>query len=115
MGKPKTINWPQSQQKLQVAKGSDWNTGEEALFKLICEVLQGKGIDINRMRFRGFDGTITMSGEIRGLQRRFRHLFQLYINCRNHQLGLLFVHLLPKYKPLADVDALIISVWKLIE
>ena len=44
------------------------NKGEEALFKLICEVLQGKEIDINQMRFRGFDGTIAMSGEIRGFQ-----------------------------------------------
>ena len=43
--------------------------GEEALFKLICEVLQHKGVDINQMRFNRFDGTNTMSGEISGLQR----------------------------------------------
>ena len=42
--------------------------GAESLFKLICEVLQGKGVDIN-MRFNGFDGTNTMSEEISGLQR----------------------------------------------
>ena len=48
--------------------------GAEALFKLICEVLQDKGVDINQMRFNGFDGTNIMSGEISGLQCRFRHL-----------------------------------------
>ena len=60
--------------------------GMEALFKLICEVLQDKGVDINQMRFNGFDGTNTMSGEISGLQRRFRHLVphSKYINIRNH-------------------------------
>ena len=60
--------------------------GTEALFKLICEVLQDTGVDINQMRFNGFDGTNTLSGEISGLQRRFRHLVlhSKYINCRNH-------------------------------
>ena len=69
------------------------------------------------MRFNGFDGTNTMSGEISGLQRRFRHLVphSKYINCRNHRLALVFVHLLPKYKTLMDVDAIIISVWKLMK
>ena len=57
-----------------------------------------------------------MSGEISGLQCRFRHLVlhSKYINCKNHQLALVFVHLLPKYKTLMDVDA-IISVWKLMK
>ena len=91
--------------------------GTEALFKLICEVLQDKGVDINQMRFNGFDGTNTMSGEISGLQRRFRHLVphSKYINCKNNRLALVFVHLLPKYKTLMDVDAIIISIWKLMK
>ena len=91
--------------------------GTETLFKLICEVLQDKGVYINQMRFNGFDGTNTMSGEISGLQRRLRHLVphSKYINCRNHRLALVFVHLLPKYKTLMDVDAIIISVWKLMK
>ena len=38
--------------------------GAEALFKLICEVLQDIGVDIKQMRFNGFDGTNTKSGEI---------------------------------------------------
>ena len=40
----------------------------KVLFKLICEVLQDKGVDINQIQFNGFDGTNTMSGEISGLQ-----------------------------------------------
>ena len=83
--------------------------GTEALFKL---VLQDKEVDINQMRFSGFDGTSTMVGEISGLQCQFRHLVPLskYINCRNNRLALIFVRLLPKYKTLMDVDAIIISV-----
>ena len=46
----------------------------EALFKLICEVLQDKEVEINQMRFNGFDGKNTMGGEISELQRQFHHL-----------------------------------------
>ena len=86
--------------------------GASALCDKICEVLLEKGIDMQQMRFNGFDGTNTMSGEISGLQRRFRHLVPhvKYIKCRNHRLALVFVHLLPKYKPLTGVDAVIIAV-----
>ena len=79
--------------------------GAEALCDKICEVLQEKGIDKQLMRFNGFDGgTNTMSGEISGLQRRFRHLVPhvKYINCRNHRLALVFVHLLPRYESLTN-------------
>ena len=86
--------------------------GKEALFKLIFEVLQNKEVDINQMQFNGFDGTSTMGGEISGLQCQFCNLVPLskYINCRNNRLALVFVRLLPKYKTLMDVDAIIISV-----
>ena len=40
--------------------------GAEALFNLICKVLEEKGNDINRMLFNGMDGTSTMSGERSG-------------------------------------------------
>ena len=91
--------------------------GAEALCDKICEVLQEKGIDKQLMRFNGFDGTNTMSGEISGLQRRFRHLVPhvKYINCRNHRLALVFVHLLPRYESLTNVDNVIIAVWKLMK
>ena len=42
--------------------------GAKALCQIICKVLQEKGIDINQLRFNGFDSTNTMSGEISGLQ-----------------------------------------------
>ena len=71
--------------------------GAEALFNLICNVLKRKGIDIKQMRFNGMDQTNTMSGERSRLQRRFRDEVPhtKYINCRNHKLALVFVHLLP--------------------
>ena len=61
------------------------------------------------MQFNRFDGGNTMSG--------FHHLVphSKHISCREHQLLLVFVHLLPKYKTLKDVDAIIISVWKLMK
>ena len=91
--------------------------GAEALLEKICDFLKEKGIDINQMRFNGFDGTNTMSGEITGLQRRFRHLVPhtKYMNCRNHRLALVFVHLLPKHQALFDADAVIMAVWKLMK
>ena len=42
--------------------------GAKALCQIICEVLREKGIDINQLRFDGFDGTNMMSGKISGLQ-----------------------------------------------
>ena len=89
--------------------------GAEALFNLISEVLKGKGIEIKQMRFNGMDGTNTMSGERSGLQRRFRHEVPhtKYVNCRNHKLALVFVHLLPKFKPLQNVDSALLSAWKM--
>ena len=91
--------------------------GAEALCQIICEVRREKGVDINQLRFNGFDGTNTMSGEISGLQRRLQHLVPhaKYVNCRNHRLALVFVYLISKFQVLADVDALILAVWKLMK
>ena len=88
--------------------------GAEALFNLTCDVLKHKGIDIKQMRFNGVDGTNTMKGERSELQRRFRcevpHTKN--INCRNHKLALVFVHLLPNFKALQNVDSVLLSSWK---
>ena len=91
--------------------------GAEALFNLICNVLKRKGIDIKQMRFNGMDGTTTMSGERSGLQRRFRHEVPhtKYINCRDHKLALVFVHLLPNFKALQNVDSVLLSSWKMMK
>ena len=63
------------------------------------------------------DGTNTMSGERSGLQRRFRHEVphSKYVNCRNHKLALVFVHLLPNFKPLQNVDSVLLSSWKMMK
>ena len=91
--------------------------GAEELCKKICEVLRDKGVDINQLRFHGFDGTNTMSGERTGLQRRMRHLtpHSKYVNCRNHRLALVFVHLLLQFEPLTEVDSTILAVWKMMK
>ena len=88
--------------------------GAEALCELICEVLQKKGVEINELRFHDLDGTNAMSGEISGLQRRLRHKapHSKYMNCRNHRLALVFVHLMPRFQCLSEVDASILAVWK---
>ena len=88
------------------------STGVKALFKLIWKVLREKGVDISQKQLSRFDGTNTMSGGISGLPRRLRYLLwhSKYISYRNHQLTLL-----PKYKTLMDVDAIIISVWRLMK
>ena len=89
----------------------------KTLCQIICEVLREKGVDINQLRFDGFDGTNTMSGEISGLQRRLQRLVThaKYVNCRNHRLALVFVYLISKFQVLADVDVLILAVWKLMK
>ena len=89
----------------------------EALCEKIREVLIEKGVDISLMTFNSFTRTNTMSGEILGLQRRFCHTcpHSKYIYHGNHQLRLVFVHLIPKHKYLKEVDASIMAVWKLMK
>ena len=79
---------------------------------VICNVLQEKGDNIENMRFNGMDGTNSMSGEISGLQRCFCHITShtKYMNCCNHKVALLFVHLLDQYEALKAVDTSVISV-----
>ena len=69
------------------------------------------------MHFNGIDGTNTMSGERSRLQKRFRHEVPhtKYINCRNHKLALVFVHLLSNFKALQNVDSGLLSSWKMMK
>lgn len=50
-----------------------------------------------------------------GLQRLFRHHVpcQLYVHCRNHRLALCIKHLIKDYPALAELDEVLIAVWKL--
>ena len=55
-----------------------------------------------------------MSGERPGLQRRLHHEapHSKYVNCRNHRLALVFVHRMPQFKRLREVDATVLALWK---
>ena len=80
-------------------------------------MLKRKGMDIKQMRFNGMDRTNTMSGERSGLQRRFRHEVPhaKYINCRNHKLALVLMHLLPNFNALQNVDSVLLCSWKMMK
>ena len=69
------------------------------------------------MRFNGMDGTNTACGERSGLQRRFGHKapHAIYVNCCNHKLAHVFVHLLSHFKVLQDVDSVLLSCWKMMK
>ena len=55
-----------------------------------------------------------MSDERSGLQRQLHHeaLHLKYVNCHNHRLALAFVHLMPQFKQLREVDATVLALWK---
>ena len=91
--------------------------GAEALCAKICNVLQEKGVNIENTRFHGMDGTNTMNGEISGLQWGFHHItpHTKYMNCHNHKLAFVFVHLLDQYKALKAANTSLILVWKLMK
>ena len=81
--------------------------------EVLCQkVVLLKKVDIEQMRFTGLYVTNTMSGEVSGLQTRLRHLspHANYINCWNHRLHLIFVHLLKENESLSNVDTFVISV-----
>ena len=73
-----------------------------------------KGIDISRTRFVCFDGTNAMSGEKKGVQRRYwcEAPFSIYVNCRCHRLALCFKHLANKFLWLSEIDKLLLRLWK---
>ena len=80
-------------------------------------MLQRKGIDIKQVRFNGMDQINTISGERSGLKRRFRldvpH--KKHINCRNHKLAFIFMHLLANFKALQKVDSVLLSSQKMMK
>ena len=83
--------------------------GAEALFNIICDMLKRTGIGIKQVRFNGMDGTNTMTGDS-GTKFHIQ-----YINCRNHKLSLVFVHLLPNFKALQNVDSVLLFSWKMMK
>ena len=71
------------------------------------------------MRFNSVDGNNTINGETPRLQLKFTDAVpqSKYMNCRNHKLATAFLHMLKnkEFKLLADVDALLLSLWKMIK
>lgn len=94
------------------------NLSETDAGSIMCSIEQfmlARGIDLSKCLFVSLDGTNVMSGEISGLQRRIKQKSPhcLYINCRNHRLALVFVHLFKKHTNLKSIDTLLISLWKM--
>ena len=77
------------------------NTGAAKICEKTIEIFHDKGIGLG-MRFSGFDGLNSISGTITDLQQCLHHLspHMKYINCQNHWLPLIFVHLLKECKGL---------------
>lgn len=90
-------------------------TTAAALTNTIKSVFLAKGIEMKKVHFSGLDGTNAMSGEVSGLQRRLRNLapHMLYMNCRNHRLALVLVHMMKQFEFISDIDSLLEGLWKL--
>ena len=91
------------------------NKGAAQICEKISERFCDKGIGLGNMRFSGLDGANSMSGEITELQEWLCHSspHMKYINCQNHWLALVFVHLLKGFKGLQDEDQLPPILWKM--
>ena len=86
-----------------------------AIMDIISNFLISKEIQPSYIWFCGLDGTNSKSSESCGLQHLFKHSspHAEYINCRNHQLALCFVHLLKEFPSLLSLDTMLLFVWKL--
>ena len=86
-----------------------------ALCNASKDVFIEKGLDFTKIRFSGLDGTNSMAGENAGLQALIRSMvvFSVYVNCRCHQLALVFVHLIKEHPVLSQVDSILLQVWKI--
>lgn len=58
-----------------------------------------------------------MSGEVGGVQKLWRDEYPtaVYVNCRNHRLALVFVHLKKKYPLMSDYDQLLLDIYLAID
>ena len=86
---------------------------------VLKKFLTAKNIDLSKIFFSVLDGTNSMSGKHKGLQRRIRNEtpFNIYVNCRNHRLALCFPHLM-KMKDfrelLVEFDSLLLGFMEVI-
>lgn len=90
-------------------------TTADSIISALENIFVAKNIALSKCLFIALDGANVMSGEKAGVQKKFKRLSPhcTYINCRNHKLALIFVHLLRKYNNLKAVDSLLIALWKI--
>lgn len=62
----------------------------ESISNEIIKSLLDWGFDLNKLIGQGFDGAITMSGHINGVQKRIRdkYIKAIYVHCSSHKLNL---------------------------
>ena len=70
------------------------STTGQALAERFLETQQGYGLDIDRMRAQGYDGTANMTGIHKGVQAIIRHRVPdaVYVHCKAHSLNLAIGH-----------------------
>jgi hypothetical protein len=91
--------------------------GAKALYSAMKKLLNEADIKQELVKFICFDGTNTMSGERGGVQALWRKDFPatIYINCRNHRLALVFVHLKKKFPLISQFDQLLLDIYLAID
>ena len=69
------------------------HSDSETLFKVVLDVFQRLGLDVNQLRGHCFDGASNMSGRVAGLRAKLSELqpASVYIHCCNHALDLVLV------------------------
>lgn len=70
------------------------STTGESISELLLEALDSAGVNIDKMRGQGYDGTGNMSGLFNGVQARIKERVPTasYVHCKSHQLNLAIVH-----------------------
>lgn len=70
------------------------STTGESISELLLEALDSAGVNIDKMRGQGYDGTANMSGMFNGVQARIKERVPTasYVHCKSHQLNLAIVH-----------------------
>ena len=91
--------------------------GAHQLYSSMKTVLEDLNIEQKLVKFICFDGTNTMSGPQGGVQKLWRDDYKdvVYINCRNHRLALVFVHLKRIYPLVNEFDQLLIDMYLAID
>jgi hypothetical protein len=95
----------------QAAEGVRSHFDAKALYQAMKKVLSDDKIEQKLIKFICFDGTNVMSGDKGGVQTLWRkdHPSVIYINCRNHRLALVFVHLKKRFHQISEFYQLLLN------